>query len=243
MQEGHHVTRMRDLIGEPEERVKADCELSCCEHGKLTTVAMARTPSNGSSNSSLLSSRSRSNASINCDTYHAGKSCVSLAAGNPQTGYKSFEHHLRSVSTTDGTDTKNQSSAHSAQDMVRKHTLRHRAHQSRHFKQAPSQHHPFSMDDIAPDLIIEAIFNPRPSTESTPFTYVPEPGDRAGGISATLQKPDAILETLFRELDEEHGSIQEEDKEEGQRAHREGRSWGLRAMKAKREKKASTAST
>jgi hypothetical protein len=202
---------------------------------------MARTPSNGSSNSSLLSSRSRSNASINGDTYHAGKSCVSLSAGNPQNGYKSFEHHLRSESP-DATESSNDRSvAPSAQDMVRKHTLRHRAHHTRHFKREPSQHHPFSMDDIAPDLIIEAIFNPRPSTESTPFTYVPNPDDAAGGFSTILQRPDVIMETLFRGTEEERGSIQEEDKEEGR--HREGRSWGLRGIKAKREKKANMAST
>lgn len=208
----------------------------------LIAVQLARTPSNASSSSSIGSSHSRSNPSINYETHHAGKSCASLVTGTAQTGYKSYEHHLRANPTPNKTHatTPDRSGSLSTQDMVRKHTLRHRANQSRHFKQVPEPSQ-FGMHDLAPDVVVEAVFNPRPATEETPFTYVPAPVSGMEGYFSGLQRPEAIFDDMFRVLEEEHGIVR--DKGDNQRPGRgtgqkEGRAWGLRAIKAKKDKKA-----
>jgi len=93
------------------------------------------------------------------------------------------------------------------------------------------------MNDLAADVVIEAIFNPRASTEDTPFTYVPIAHDELRGC----QKPEVVLSNMFQDSDDENGSINEDgEKEDPGSGQKEMRAWGLRGMKAKRERRAAT---
>jgi hypothetical protein len=93
------------------------------------------------------------------------------------------------------------------------------------------------MHDLAPDVVVEAIFNPHASSEEGPFTFVPH------ASAEKLEPSDAVVENLWRDLNL-MGPEGNEPSKEGNAAEeagpgKEGRSvWGLRGMRGRRGKRA-----
>jgi hypothetical protein len=231
------VTKMRDLIGATEhpESLKSECELNRPAEHELMTVDLAKTSSNSSSGSSINTTRTRSNLSANSSLNLAHTiSNASMVGPTTQIGYKSFEHHLRSSRSP--TPDRSSSQTPTPSDMFRKHTHRHRSHHSHHLRDV-SGIQQFSMHDLAPDVVVEAIFNPHASSEEGPFTFVPH------ASAEKLEPSDAVVENLWRDLNL-MGPEGNEPSKEGNAAEeagpgKEGRSvWGLRGMRGRRGKRA-----
>lgn len=125
------------------------------------------------------------------------------------------------------------------QSIFKRHTHRHRSHHSRHFRDPPAIQ-TFKANDLSPDVVIEAIFNPYLSTEESPFTYVQK--SLPHGVDHTLETPEGIMSRLQAEeggrnvVDLSH----DKDEHEGAAGHREGGKlgWGLRAKRDKKAKRA-----
>jgi hypothetical protein len=124
-------------------------------------------------------------------------------------------------------------------DIVRRHTHRHRTHHSRHFREPPAIQQ-FSMHDLSPDVVIEAVFNPHAANEDTPFTFVPDRTNRSD-----LEGPQAVLESLFNDTGEGAGASETQggsgdgdgETEAGSRGGKGGKWAGLRGMRGRREKR------
>jgi hypothetical protein len=123
-------------------------------------------------------------------------------------------------------------------DIVRRHTHRHRTHHSRHFREPPAIQQ-FSMHDLSPDVVIEAVFNPHAANEDTPFTFVP---DRNSGRD--LEGPQAVLEGLFSRSGQgsEGKEVDLGEVEAGPGGGKGGKWAGLRGMRGRREKRDRAAS-
>ena len=141
------MTGVQDLVGnDAQDNIRNDLNL-------------ARTPSNSSS-SSGPSTRPQSRRSVTSTTLPSRNvSSVSLA-GPPNLGYKSFEHHLRPEDTVPPPRPRN---------MLQFKTHHH--HHSHHLRSRPPTSK--NIHELPPEVIIEAIFNPHPANEETPFTFVP----------------------------------------------------------------------
>ena len=87
--------------------------------------------------------------------------------------YKSYEHHLR-PSESPSRDEKRKSKRENFPFHSHHH---HHSHHSQHLREGSSSQQ-YSMHQLAPDVVIEAIFNPHASHEAGPFTFVRPAADR-----------------------------------------------------------------
>lgn len=83
------------------------------------------------------------------------------------------------------------------------------------------------MHDLAPDVVVEAVFNPHASNEEGPFTFVPQVA------SEELQSSDAVMQTIMRDLQQMPEDVKEDA---GVKEIKHG--WGLKGMRGRREKRA-----
>lgn len=210
---------------------------------RLTSVNLAKTPSNASSASSVSALSRATSAGSTANLAAATMSNVSLVGTAAPVNYKSYEHHLRPTRPPSPPASSRRSP--STMDIVRKHTHthRHRTHHSRHFREPPAIQQ-FSMHDLSADVVIEAVFNPHAANEDTPFTYVP---DRTSG--ADLEGPQAVLEGLFSAgqgaggVEGGEGGVGIDGEREAGAGGGKGGKWaGLRGMRGRREKRDRAAS-
>lgn len=114
-------------------------------------------------------------------------STTSLVRPAPPIAYKSYEHHLLKPEAATRKAAHSVTAAESAKQVTPRPVTAHHGpisfgfnfyhHQHRHhFHHMRGDRHPFGGDshELSPEAVIEAVFNPYPSHEEGPFTYVPK---------------------------------------------------------------------
>lgn len=225
MQEGHHVTGIRDLVGDEPDK----------PHDPLKLERNSSNSSSGSSISGPTTAASRSATSLGL--LH-GPSAVSLQPAQ-KSDYKSYDHHLKpsdarrkdntnSPSHSDSSPispdspgahtpispespgaTPRKSDGFFGSPFHRRKTVHH--HHSLHIKhhntndhRAHGHHHSvLGVHELSPETIIEAIFNPRPAAEEGPMTYVPHDmyGRSASSATSLGLQPEAEVLLSMTEQD------------------------------------------
>ncbi|WRT70516.1 uncharacterized protein IL334_007514 [Kwoniella shivajii] len=224
MQEGHHVSGVSDFMPmDPQEGTRSD-------------LGLVKTPSNSSSGSSLDLQRTRTNYSTSTNQTR-NPSMTSLVRSVTRNSHQPFESHLRptvsrSQTSTQARPTSTVSLQSGQISPRRKHDNtvpspmilnlskvhdhhRHHTHHLRKRNGGGGHRQTLSngINDLPPEVIIEAIFNPHPANVNGPFTYIP-----ASSNNSELQGEKEVWAKVINQASGENGDnhLSENNTETGQ---------------------------
>ncbi|GFZ48244.1 hypothetical protein JCM24511_05992 [Saitozyma sp. JCM 24511] len=218
MQEGHHVTNIQDLVGtEAQDNIKNDLHLAKTPSNSSSASSTSLTRSNRSMGSSLNLAASHSAISlvghrpeIGYKSYehhllHPSDASRLSPSRHPSPSTPASGTPAASHSTLPSPGQESPPSLNGHDDALlfpfRQHHHHHRFHHHHHH----ASHHSgmnhmrdfpdrlkvgSSAHEIQPEMIIEAVFNPRPALQEGPLTFVPEeePEQALEGEDEVLQQ-------------------------------------------------------
>ncbi|KAK4686661.1 hypothetical protein P7C73_g3468, partial [Tremellales sp. Uapishka_1] len=191
-----------------------------------------------SSGSSQRSSQSRT-PSTHSENRSRNHSDLNLVRPPTNLGYQSYEHHLlqpeetprRNKSVTSlkiprgFTDRSNRASARSTsrdRSATRAFAMRHHHHHANHMQIGNGA---AIFPELPPEVVIESVFNPYPSTTHHPFTYLPT---ITNGHEGELPKDDEVLQQVMQRVEAEDG-----EKKAGHGNGNGRLGWGVLRMKGR----------
>ncbi|WWD20570.1 hypothetical protein CI109_105046 [Kwoniella shandongensis] len=234
IQEGHHVTGMSDLVGTEAETLRSDLFLTKTPSNSSSgsSLGLDRTKTNISTVSSIYASRSQS---TNHSTTSLGRTLSNHHYETydhflkPDHSSRGRDTALRDVRESSPMSNRSPSrSRHSRESspvrrspdlaltghglapspliMSLSNVHHHHHHHTHHMKGKDLQNRS-GINDLPPEAIIEAIFNPHPAAEAGPFTYVPVQRQD------DLPGPDDLLDQIATEVNGEEKEAGDETKE------------------------------